>query len=205
MVKVLREMGYYEILEAECYEKAVKAIRMHKPDLIFSDWVMPDGTGLDLLKQVRSDPSTQELPFIMVTTQKDQQKIIEASKAGLQSYMLKPVKKEIVAEKLRNLSSAYGFPPPLGYAEETTTPSAEQNDPAQEHLKGLLQGTINEQCITKIIERTLKGIDDDFPGWIAQEVFGAAGQERSDDVKVLVEALKISATEALTVYLEQFI
>jgi two-component system chemotaxis response regulator CheY len=57
-------------------------------DAVFCDWNMPNMTGVELLRQVRSVDG--EMPFIMITGRKDENSVLEAKAAGITGYITKP-------------------------------------------------------------------------------------------------------------------
>ena len=61
---------------------------------------MPNATGLDLLKRIRADSRFGKLPFVMVTAEAEQHQLVEAIKAGVSNYVIKPFTPEILKEKL---------------------------------------------------------------------------------------------------------
>jgi two-component system chemotaxis response regulator CheY len=62
---VLKQLGFSDIIEAEDGDIALKVLQKEKVGLIVSDWNMPNMTGLDLLKAVRSDDKLKATPFLM--------------------------------------------------------------------------------------------------------------------------------------------
>ncbi|MCF8061980.1 MAG: chemotaxis response regulator CheY [Deltaproteobacteria bacterium] len=100
---VLKQLGFSNIVEAEDGTTALDALKMEKVGLIVSDWNMPKMTGLDLLKAVRSDESLKETPFIMVTAEGQKENVIEAVKAGVNNYIVKPFTPETFSEKLEKV------------------------------------------------------------------------------------------------------
>jgi two-component system, chemotaxis family, chemotaxis protein CheY len=110
--EMLRELGYSDIVTAEDYEKALASINESAPRLILSDIVMPGKSGIDLLKYVRTTPQLSKIPFIIITTYNKQKFIFEAIRAGVQDYLIKPLEKDVVYEKLLHLSRLHGFEPP---------------------------------------------------------------------------------------------
>ncbi|RYZ80039.1 MAG: response regulator, partial [Proteobacteria bacterium] len=68
--------------------------------LIISDWNMPNCSGLELLKRVRSDAKLKLLPFILLTAEGEVHQVKEALVAGVDSYVLKPFTLESLKEKL---------------------------------------------------------------------------------------------------------
>ena len=69
-------------------------------DLVISDWNMTDGTGVDLVTRLRSDPKLARTPFILVTVESEPKPLVEALTAGADSGMTKPVTLEALREKL---------------------------------------------------------------------------------------------------------
>lgn len=112
LATILRELGYATILEAENVTEAKKILGREKIDLILSDWNMPGESGLDLLKNVRQTPAMATIPFIIITTEQDKAHIFDAVKEGVQAYLIKPVKKESLLEKLKGLVKTHAIQPP---------------------------------------------------------------------------------------------
>ncbi len=112
LVRLLQELGYQETIICNNIDEAKRKLATTPVGLIFSDWHMPGGTGLDLLKCVKADPQKAKIPFIMITTEHEKQNILEALKQGMQNYILKPVDKETLKKKLYDLAEKHGIPPP---------------------------------------------------------------------------------------------
>ena len=100
---ILRDLGFQRILEAEDGTAAVDILQTQKVDLIISDWNMPKMTGLELLKWVRSNEDTKDLPFLMVTAEAQKENVIEAVKAKVSNYIVKPFTAQTLAEKLEKI------------------------------------------------------------------------------------------------------
>ena len=113
MMKMLNELGYRDLYEAGSVEEAKRELSSNQIDLIFSDWHMPGGSGLELLRHVRANPGIEHIPFVMITTEQQKNSIVEAVKCGLQSYLFKPVQKEVLSKKLLELSKSHGIKPPF--------------------------------------------------------------------------------------------
>jgi two-component system chemotaxis response regulator CheY len=71
--------------------------------LIVSDWNMPKMTGLELLKAVKEDEKLKSIPFIMVTAEGQRENVLEAVKAGVSNYIVKPFTPETFNEKLQKV------------------------------------------------------------------------------------------------------
>jgi two-component system chemotaxis response regulator CheY len=98
---VLKQIGYTKIVEATDGSVALDALKKEKIGLIVSDWNMPNMTGLELLKAVRDDENFKDLPFIMVTAEGMKENVVEAVKAGVSNYVVKPFTPETFGDKLQ--------------------------------------------------------------------------------------------------------
>lgn len=100
---VLKQIGFTNISEADDGKTALKALKGEKFDLILCDWNMPEMSGLEVLKQMKSDDALKDIPFVMVTAEAQKDNIIEAVKAGVNSYIVKPFTAETIGEKLKKM------------------------------------------------------------------------------------------------------
>jgi len=100
---VLGQIGLTNIIEADDGTTALDVLKDNKVDLIVSDWTMPKMSGLDLLKTVRSNESTKDTPFLMVTASSQKDDVLEAVQAGVSNYIVKPFTADTVKEKLARI------------------------------------------------------------------------------------------------------
>ena len=85
-------------------DKLKEAYKNNEPvDFIICDWNMPKMSGLEFLKIVRGHANLKEIPFLMITSEGDYSKIIEAVKVGVSQYIVKPFKPEQLQEKIRQI------------------------------------------------------------------------------------------------------
>ena len=100
--KIIKEIGFTDIKEADDGDKAWAAITEAKPPfgVVISDWNMPNCTGIDLLRRVRADSRFKNLPFLMITAEAEDHQVAEAVKAGVSNYIIKPFDAEMVKNKL---------------------------------------------------------------------------------------------------------
>ena len=99
--KNLKELGFTELSEAEDGAAGLKKAGEEPVDLIVSDWNMPNITGLEFLKEVRADAKLKGIAFIMVTSEADNEKIMEAVQAGVNQYIVKPFNAVQLEEKIK--------------------------------------------------------------------------------------------------------
>jgi len=105
VAKSCREIGFTDLTEASDGTEGWAAITAAAPSfgLIISDWNMPNATGLDLLKRVRSDSRFGKTPFILVTAEAEESQIVEAAKAGVSQYLVKPFTTELLRERIESV------------------------------------------------------------------------------------------------------
>jgi two-component system chemotaxis response regulator CheY len=103
--KVCKELGFTNLVEAADGIQAWEVIQSSSPPigLIISDWNMPNCSGLDLCKRLRVDSRFGKTPFLMVTAEAEQHQVVEALKAGVDNYVVKPFTGPILAEKLESI------------------------------------------------------------------------------------------------------
>jgi two-component system chemotaxis response regulator CheY len=96
---ILRQLGYINILEADDGTSAMEVLRSEKVDFIISDWNMPQMSGIELLKAVRTSEEWKDMPFLMVTAEGQKENVIEALKNRVNNYIVKPFTPETLTEK----------------------------------------------------------------------------------------------------------
>jgi len=104
--KTLLSLGFSNICEAAGGADAMRKIQEGEPiGLIISDWNMPNITGLDLLNFVRASEENAKVPFLMITAEGKPENIIQAAKAGVSQYIVKPFTAEALQQKLEGVFS----------------------------------------------------------------------------------------------------
>jgi len=94
----LNRIGYADIIEAE---NGVDGLaKMAGVQLVLTDWNMPEMDGLTFVKSLQSNAQYKEVPIIMVTTEAAKKEILEAIKAGVKDYIVKPFTPETLKEKI---------------------------------------------------------------------------------------------------------
>ena len=94
----LASMDYTDIREAADGVEALAVLNEQRPDLMLVDWNMPNMDGITMVRKVRETDKT--LPMIMVTTEAEKARVIEALKAGVNNYVVKPFTAETLSEKI---------------------------------------------------------------------------------------------------------
>jgi two-component system chemotaxis response regulator CheY len=97
----LQRIGYTDVVEAEHGVDALA--KMAGVEFVLTDWNMPEMDGLTFVKSLRSNPQFNELPIIMVTTEAAKKEILEAIKAGVTDYIVKPFTPEVLKDKIQKV------------------------------------------------------------------------------------------------------
>ena len=105
---LLRDLGYTNTSEADDGTTALPMLKGGGFDLLVTDWNMPGMQGIDLLKAVRADEKLSTLPVLMVTAEQKKEQIIEAAKAGVNGYIVKPFTAQTLKEKLDKIFERIG-------------------------------------------------------------------------------------------------
>jgi len=93
----LRELGY-QTDEAENIKDAQYFIGIRNYDLILIDWMLPDGSGMDLISEIKE--KSQRTSVVMISARDDYDSEIEALKAGADDYMKKPFEFDVLVARL---------------------------------------------------------------------------------------------------------
>ena len=94
----LKTLGHTDITEAADGIEALACLAKERPQLMLVDWNMPNMDGITLIKKVRE--TDKALPIIMVTTEAEKSRVLEAVKAGVNNYVVKPFTAETLSEKI---------------------------------------------------------------------------------------------------------
>ncbi len=100
---LLRDLGFKNTTEADDGTTALPMLQKGTFDFLVTDWNMPGMQGIDLLIAIREDPELSSLPVLMVTAESKREQIIEAAKAGVNGYIVKPFTALTLKEKIEKI------------------------------------------------------------------------------------------------------
>ena len=109
---LLKQLGFENIDDASDGSAALNKMRGKKYGLVISDWNMEPMTGFALLKEMRSDPSLAEIPFIMVTAESKTENVVAAKRAGVSNYIVKPFNAQTLKTKIDAVFGEEHIPAP---------------------------------------------------------------------------------------------
>jgi len=104
--RMLEEIGYTDVDEAEHGAEALQRMEETTPQLALVDWNMPIMNGLELVQAVRSERRYDKVKLMMVTSESSPRLVYEALKAGADEYCMKPITPEVIEDKMRLLGLA---------------------------------------------------------------------------------------------------
>lgn len=93
----------YEIVVARDGEEALRLARELRPDVAVLDWMMPKVTGVDVLRALRADPETAEIPIVMLTARASAADIEAGEAAGADDYIAKPFSPQELATRVQSI------------------------------------------------------------------------------------------------------
>jgi len=94
----------FEVIEAENATQATRILTADSPiDLVISDIMMPEVSGLQLLQRIRENPRCKDLPVIMCTARGDRDSVVEAANLKISGYIVKPIVASQVLKKVNKV------------------------------------------------------------------------------------------------------
>ena len=143
---------------------ALKEVRERKPNLVLTDVMMPGLDGFQLLREIRAEPSTRDIPVILLSARADEQSRIEGLDAGADDYLIKPFSaRELIARVKANLRLA-----------DVRSKAITAIRESEQRLRWL--GSIVESSDDAIVSKNLDGIITTWNAG-AERVFGYSAEE----------------------------
>ena len=100
IINTLGRAGYTDVVEAEHGKDALAKMETEKIDFVITDWNMPEMDGLSFVTNMRSNAEHAKIPVLMVTTRSVKEDIVEALKAGVNNYIVKPFTPDTLKSKI---------------------------------------------------------------------------------------------------------
>lgn len=103
---LLKQIGYENVDDAADGGAALAKMREKTYRLVISDWNMQPMSGFEFLKQVRADETLKQTAFVMITAESSVQLVMNAKKAGVDSYLIKPFNDQTLKDKIAEALAA---------------------------------------------------------------------------------------------------
>ncbi len=101
LIGALTRADITDVEQAADGQEAVDAVKRGEFDLVLMDWNMPNMLGIDALREMRALGKT--MPIIMVTTEAEKSRVVEAIKAGASNYIVKPFEPSTIVAKIQDV------------------------------------------------------------------------------------------------------
>ena len=147
LMKELLETHGYDVVTVPDATEAELEIRRLSPDLILSDVVMPGKSGYELCRELKEDPATRLIPFVLITGLSDREDKLRGIEAGADDFLNKPIFSEELFARVKSLLKLKEFTDELETAESvlcTLGLSVESRDPyTNGHCERLAENASN--------------------------------------------------------------
>jgi putative two-component system response regulator len=147
LMKELLETRGYDVVTVPSAAEAEIEVRRQPPDLILSDVIMPGRSGYELCRQLKEDPATRLIPFVLITGLSDREDKLRGIEAGADDFLNKPIFSEELFARVKSLLKLKEFTDELETAESvicTLGLSVESRDPYTEgHCERLAANAAN--------------------------------------------------------------
>ncbi len=101
LYKNLLEKSGHKVTTANNGRAALEIVKKSPPQLIISDWMMPEMDGIEFCKAIRKNEEWKQIYFFIVTAQESTEKLVEAFEAGVDDYLSKPINPKVLGARLR--------------------------------------------------------------------------------------------------------
>jgi two-component system phosphate regulon response regulator PhoB len=98
MLRMALELADFNCLEADNAQDAHSMVVDHAPQLVLLDWMLPGSSGIELLRRLKREDTTKDIPVIMLTAKTEEDNKIQGLEVGADDYVTKPfAPKELIA------------------------------------------------------------------------------------------------------------
>ena len=103
--------GGFDVVEAADGEQALAVFQREQPDIVLLDWMLPGGSGVEMLRRLKRGDTTRDLPVIMLTAKTAEDNVIQGLDVGADDYITKPfAPRELIARVRALLRRSGGGP-----------------------------------------------------------------------------------------------
>jgi two-component system phosphate regulon response regulator PhoB len=98
MLRMALELADFRCIEAQDIQQAYQLIVDERPSLVLLDWMLPGGSGLELMRRLKREELTRDMPVIMLTAKTAEDNVIQGLDIGADDYITKPfAPRELIA------------------------------------------------------------------------------------------------------------
>lgn len=103
IIKHLNNMGFTDLVDASNGREALEKLRFTKVDFIITDWIMPNISGIELTKFLRSNKAYEKIPILIISSNDEKEDVQKALRAGVNDYIVKPFTAEVLKNKIESI------------------------------------------------------------------------------------------------------
>jgi two-component system cell cycle response regulator len=190
LIEQILSGGVYSLSFACSGNDALKAYQRNSPDIMITDWIMPDFSGLELCQHIRADKTSSYTYVILMTSNTEKDGVVEGLEAGADDYLVKPFDSN---EMLARIGVGRRI---IDLQRQLERKSAELEEAARTDS---LTGLPNRRAIKEWTSKQLKGASrHGFPLWVVlgdldsfKEINDSFGHEAGDIVlRTFADTLK---------------
>jgi DNA-binding response OmpR family regulator len=106
LVRLRLSRSGFEVIVARNGEEALRLAQERHPDLAVLDWMMPKASGLEVLRAIRADSRTADIPVVLLTARASEADVQEGLEAGAIDYIAKPFSPQELATRVHDILGA---------------------------------------------------------------------------------------------------
>jgi DNA-binding response OmpR family regulator len=106
LVQLRLSRSGFEVIVARDGEAALRLAQERHPDLAVLDWMMPKASGLEVLRAIRSNSETADIPVVLLTARASEADVQEGLDAGAVDYIVKPFSPQELATRVQGILGA---------------------------------------------------------------------------------------------------
>ena len=110
MIAFALERAGFRVLEASSAEAAIEQLEGLLPDVVVVDWMLPGSTGIELVRRIRRDAHTAQLPLLMLTARGEETDKLRSFEVGVDDYVTKPFSPRELIARIKALLRRTGAP-----------------------------------------------------------------------------------------------
>ncbi len=103
LVKIMFEMKGYQVSEAKSGAECLRKLKNEKPDLILLDIMMPGEDGWEILKEIKKDKETKDIPVVMFSVRTSKDSIKKSLEYGADAHINKPFDLDYLLNQVKSL------------------------------------------------------------------------------------------------------
>ena|SRR5215208_4816339 len=122
---VLARLGHTDVILAANGREAMKRIETEQIDFVITDWFMPEMSGIEFLRKIRENPSTRDVPIVIITANASSADVAHAVRLKVNGYVLKPFTAELLRERIDSICESIAESRPSEPADTSQSDSAD--------------------------------------------------------------------------------